>query len=287
MATINDETYIIWGDEENGYEINEMKTRNYLKEFQKLLSNDLSKREIQELLTDVEEGLQTDGMFYFNFSNEQGYDSFVGVCVKKKYRKLKQMLEDMRDDFESSLDESYDLSILTESNKYFFGTGSTKEVKKLFESTDDGGQKIVMKNVIQKCAKDFNKYLLKLAQRDKKSVNLMIQVAIKCRILNGRQPWEGMDMVLSLFEEVTDYVKKIDMNVSYPFVSEDGDTVESKEDLYPASLPYIDEMLEKYCTTGFTALYNVLHPEETMSKVDYNTFCGESHETGNITLLGR
>ena len=56
--------------------------------------------------------------------------------VRKFYKDIIAVIELLGDDY-GDISESEDLGILTEANKYFFGTENTNEVKKLFESVEE------------------------------------------------------------------------------------------------------------------------------------------------------
>ena len=226
----------------------------------------------------------TDGQDVFSAIIESGqYDDDLLAWDYNK--SIPKEIKKFMDEFDRIYNEDEDED-LSEANKYFFGTESTSTVRKLFENSQSTLQTYkTIENMMETFAKDFNNYLLKLSKGDKKSIRIMTETAIEHGILNGHTPWDGMDMVLGLFENVTSFANKIDKLDLYPFVNSDGDMVENLDDLYPALLPFIDELLQKHCVKGFTALWNKIH-DDTKSKVTYNDFCGEEHCTANINGLG-
>ena len=133
-----------------------------------------------------------------------------------------------------------------------------------------------LENHIENCVKKFNKWLIDFGndnRQSKKDFNeAVIEYAEKAKIKDTKNfVWEGLDMVLSLFESVTKWPELFSKTKPYPygFYDSDGNYVREYEDIFSAALPFIDKYLNNYCIKGITALWNKIHPDDFRTKVTY------------------
>ena len=99
-SIISDKTYIYYGTEENGYEIQKYETKNVIKDLGDILADtDLSKREIMDLINEFTENINENGVYYTSTYNSHGYDIFVGVAKKSQTKTLTDILKSLRKEF--------------------------------------------------------------------------------------------------------------------------------------------------------------------------------------------